>query len=188
MDNSYNEISIPEIKIPDQTQGLFNAPIEDTQLKIGNNRDISWMQYFAMDIQCTSWATADWLFRAVNLIWVNWEQWKIYSQEILVWLGSTTAYVTKTFTVDTPTSSIFKVPPWKVIEVTARLPTATWSIKMDYTGSLSYLIDQWWLNILSTTNTHIVMLNSNATTKDITLKFATAAADRPSFGIFIRIY
>ena len=50
MDNSYNEITIPDIKIPDKSQGLNNAPIEDTQLKIGNNRGISGMQYFAMDI------------------------------------------------------------------------------------------------------------------------------------------
>jgi hypothetical protein len=33
--------------------------------------------------------------------------------------------VTKTYTVDTPINSIFKVPPGKIIEVTARLPTAT---------------------------------------------------------------
>lgn len=34
MDNSYNEISIPSVKVPDQSQGFNNAPIEDTQLKI----------------------------------------------------------------------------------------------------------------------------------------------------------
>jgi hypothetical protein len=41
MDNSYNIITIPEIKTPDQSQGLYNAPIEDTQFNVGNNRDIS---------------------------------------------------------------------------------------------------------------------------------------------------
>ena len=41
---------------------------------------------------------------------------------------------------------------------------------------------------MSSTNTNIVFINSNATTKDITLKFATSASDRPTFGIFIRIY
>jgi hypothetical protein len=59
---------------------------------------------------------------------------------------------------------------------------------MDYTGNMRYLKAEWWLNDLSTTNTHIVMLNSNSTTKDVTLKFATSATDRPTFGVFIRIY
>ena len=186
MDNSYNIITIPEIKTPDQSQGLYNAPIEDTQLNVGNNRDISWMQYFAMTINCTAWATADWTYRVVNLLWLNWVQEKSYAQEILVWLGSTTATFTKTYTVDTPVNSIFKLPPWKVMEVTARLPTSTGLLRMDYTGSLKFLL--WSTTDMSSTNTNIVFINSNATTKDITLKYATSASDRPTFGIFIRIY
>ena len=186
MDNSYNIITIPEIKTPDLSQGLNNAPIEDTQLKVGNNRDISGMQYFAMTINCTAGATADLSYRAVNLLWLNWKQEQSYSQEILVWLGDITATFTKTYNIDTPVNSIFKLPAWKVMEVTVRLPTATWLIKMDYTWSIKFLL--WSTADMSQTNTHIVMINTTTTTKDITLKFATSASDRPTFGIFIRIY
>jgi len=68
MDNSYNIITIPEIKTPDLSQGLNNAPIEDTQINAGNNRNISGMQYFSMAIFSTSGVTGDGTFRIVKLV------------------------------------------------------------------------------------------------------------------------
>lgn len=188
MVNSYNEISIPDIKLPDQSQGINNAPIEDFQLQVWNNREISGMQYFAMTINCTAGATADWMARVVNLLWLNLVQEASYSQEILVWLGSTTATFTKTYTIDTPVNSIFKVPPWKIIDITVRLSTATSSVIMDYTWTMRYLKCESGLNTMTSVNNHIIMMNSNTSIKDVTLKFRTSAADRPTFGIFIRIY
>ena len=73
MDNSYNEISIPDIKLPDQSQGINNAPIEDVQLQVGNNKDISRERYFAMDIYGTSGSTWDGSYRDIILVWFNWE-------------------------------------------------------------------------------------------------------------------
>lgn len=188
MDNSYTEITIPNVKTPDQSQGLNNAPIEDTQLKIGNNRNISEMQYFAMDINCSAGATADWTYRVMNLIWFDWDKAKSYSQEIIVWLGSTTATITKTYTIDTPVNNIIKLPAWKVMEITARFPTSTWIMRVDYTGSLRILKSESAGFDMSSTNTHIVFINSNTTTKDITLKFYTSASDRPTVGFFVRIF
>lgn len=187
MDNSYNEITIPDIKIPDQSQGLNNAPIEDTQLKIGNNRGISGMQYFAMDIFSSSGSTGDGTFRNINLIGFNWDKGKSYTQEIISTLGSTTAAITKTYTVDTPVNNVFKLPAWKIFKISAYFNSATQNLRIADTGTRRY-IRAWATPLdLTSANPELVFINNWTKTSSITLKFATSAADRPIFWFLIEI-
>lgn len=188
MDNSYNEISIPSVKVPDQSQGFNNAPIEDTQLKIWNNRDISWMQFFAMDIFSSSWSTWDGTFRDINLIWFNWDKGKSYTQEIISTLGSTTAAITKSYTIDTPVNNVIKLPAWKVFRISAYFNSATQNLRIADTWTRRYI--RAWATPLDLTNANpeLVFINNWTTTSNITLKFATSASDRPIFGILIEIF
>ena len=187
MDNSYNEISIPDIKLPDQSQGINNAPIEDVQLQVGNNKDISRERYFAMDIFSSAWNTWDGTFRDINLIWFNWDRSISYTQEIISALGNTTAAITKTYTIDTPVNNVFKLPAWKIFKISAYFNSATQNIRIADTGTRRYL--RAWATPLDLTsaNPELVFINSWTTTSNITLKFATSAADRPIFWFLIEI-
>lgn len=187
MDNSYNEITIPDIKIPDQSQGLNNAPIEDTQLQVWNNREISGMQYFAMDIFSSSGSTGDGTFRDINLIGFNWDKWKSYTQEIITALGNTTAAITKTYTIDTPVNNVFKLPAWKIFKISAYFNSATQNLRIADTGTRRY-IRAWATPLdLTSNNPELVFINNWTTTSSINLKFATSAADRPIFWFLIEI-
>ena len=185
MDNSFTEITIPDIKTPDQSQGLYNAPIEDTQLNVGNNREISGMQYFAMDIWSSAWSTGDGMYRDINLIWFNWDREKTYTQEIIVALWNTTAKITKSYTIDTPVNNIIKLPAWKVFRISSHFTNATQNLRVSITGSKRYLRS--WNTDLNSANPELVFINSWTTTSSITLKFATSAADRPIFWFLIEI-
>lgn len=176
---SHNEVSWNDPTF--EKVAWLNEPALDYKLL----KNKGWMQTFALDVNCSAGATADWMYREVS-VGSNWDIWTSYSQTILTWLGSTTALVTKQYDMVDYMWNVFKLPPWKVMEVTARLPTGTGLIRLDYTWSIRFLL--WSTTDMSSTNTHIVFINSNTTTKDITLKFATGASDRPTFGIFIRIY
>lgn len=187
MDNSYNEITIPELKTPDQSQGFNNAPIEDLQVNVKNNRNISQVQYFAMDVWSSAWATWDGTFRVLKLIWFNWDREKQYSQEIITALGSTTAKITKSYNIDTPKSDTISVPSWKVFEIYASFNSATQNLQVvNTTGSKRYLF--WSNTTLTTTNQNISMINSGTDNLNIQLKFATSASDRPIFWFLIKIY
>lgn len=188
MDNSFTEITIPSVSTPDQSQGLNNAPIEDTQLNAGNNREISGMQYFAMDIFSSSWSTWDGTFRDINLIGFNGDKQKSYTQEIITGLGNTTAAITKTYTIDTPVNDIIKLPAWKVFRISAYFNSATQNLRVADTGSRRYL-RAWSTHLdLTSANPELVFINNWTTTSNITLKFATTASDRPIFGFLIEIF
>lgn len=178
-DQAPNQNWIPEFP---QTPGLNTTPI-DYNLLI-NKQDSSSSQYYATYIQCTAGATADWTFREIS-VGANWDVWIVYSQTILIWLWSTTATVTRTSTI-TQTGNVFTLQPGKVMEITARLPTATGILRADFSWSMNLLM--WTSFDLSQTNSHIAILNVNTSSKDITMKFATSAADRPTLWYFIRIY
>lgn len=181
----YNEITIPDIKTPDQSQGFNNEPIEDVQLKVWNNRNISKEQYFAMDIWSSSWSAWDLTFRDINLIWLNWDKEKSYTQEIISTLGNTTAKITKSYTIDTPINNIIKVPVWKVFKISTYFNTSTQLLRVSTTWSKRYL--KWWNTDLSSTVPELVFMNSGSTTINVTLKFATSAAERPIFWFLIEI-
>lgn len=172
------DIVTPIIQVP-----WLNTPPNDYELLF--NKPTSAVQYFATDIQCTSWATADWTYREIS-VGSDWDTWVTYTQTILVGLGSTTAVVTKQVDMIYYVWNIFKLPPWRVIEITARVPTATWVLRVDYAWSMRYML--WSSSDMTTTNNHIILLNTNTTTTDITMKFATSVADRPTVGYLIRIY
>lgn len=186
MDNSYNEITIPEIQTPDQSQGFNNAPIEDVQINVGNNRDISGMQYFAMDIWSSAWSAWDLTFRDIKLIWFNWDKEKSYTQEIITALWNTTAKITKSYTIDAPVSNIIKVPVWKVFKISAYFNTSTQTLRVSTTWSKRYL--KWWNTDLTSTNTDLYFVNSWNSVINVTLKFATTASERPIFWFLIEIF
>lgn len=186
MDNSYNIITIPEIRTPDQSQGFYNAPIEDTQLNVGNNRDISWMKYFAMDVFATSWSTWDGTFRVVKLVWSNWDRGKSYTGEIITALGNTTATITKSYTIDTPKNNIIYLQPWQTLKAQAYFSSATMNLRINRTWSIRYLKS--WNADLTNANPDVTFINSGNTVSEITLRFATSASDRPTFGILIEIF
>lgn len=187
MDNSFTEISIPEIITPDTSQGINNAPIEDVQMKLWNNRNISWVQFFAMDIWSSAGATWDATFRVLNLIGFQWDREKSYSQEIITALWSTTAKITKRFTIDTPVNNIISVPSGKVLEVVARFSSATQNLKINNT-TWSYRFLEWSTNILTSSNPRVIIMNSWDDNLRINLQFATSASDRPIFWVFLKIY
>ena len=175
-----DNITIPEfIPVFEKIGWLNETPIDYRLLK---NKDQQW--YYALSINCTAGATADWTFREIS-VGANWDVWIVYSQTILIWLWSTTATVTRTSTI-TQTGNVFTLQPGKVMEITARLPTATGILRADFSWSMNLLM--WTSFDLSQTNSHIAILNRNTSSKDITMKFATSAADRPTLWYFIRIY
>lgn len=162
------------------------APINDVQIKTGGNRKISNTQIFALDINSSAWATGDVTSRIVNLIWFNWDRAKSYSQEIITSLWSTTATVTKQYTIDTPKNNIIRVPSWKIIEVSARFSSATQTLVINNTTwSFRYV---WGTsNSLTSANPSVAMFNVGTDDLNINLKFSTSASDRPNFGILIKI-
>lgn len=186
MDNWYTEITIPNVKTPDQSQGFNNAPIEDTQVQVGNNREISGMQYFAMDIWSSSWSAWDASFRNINLIGFNWDKVKTYTQEIISALGNTTAKITKSYTINTPISNTIKLPAWKVCKISAYFNSSTQSMRIWITGSKRYL--KWWNTDLSSTVPELTFINSWTTTSNVTFQFQTSVAERPIFGFLIEIF
>ena len=112
MADSFETITIPEIKTSDISYGYNSEVLNWTQINPSGNRNISQVQYFAMDIFSSAWATWDGTFRVLKLIWFNGDLQKAYSQEIITALGSTTAQITKSYNIDTPNndniSSIMK--------------------------------------------------------------------------------
>ena len=186
-DNLSNET----INIPDPVQSSYvrnwqDSVIEDSQLNVGNNRRISNMQYFAMDIFCSSWATGDVTFRDVNLIGFNWDLAKSYTTEILPTRWNSTATLTKSYTIDTPIENVILVPTWKIMEVCTSIASATITVKASITWTFRYL-EGTTANLTSTTP-RVSVINSSNDYLRVKIQFATSASERPSFWIVIKIY
>lgn len=184
---SFTEITIPEIKTPDQSQGFYNEPIKDVQIDVWTNRRISSMQFFALDVWSSSWATWDGTFRKIVFQWNNGDKQKTYTEVILDWLGTTTAKISKSYNIDTPINNVIRVPWWKVLECYARFSSSTQNLEINRTWwSIRYL--KWSSDTLTSTNENVSWLNASEDNVDVVLKFATSASDRPIFGVFIKIY
>lgn len=182
---SSETINIPN---PEQSQYVSDSqsqPLEDLQIRAGNNRNISNIQYYAFAIQSTSGNTGDWTLRNVNLIGYNGDREKSYTTEIIVGMGSTTAVVTKQYTIDTPTNSVIRVPSWKVLEVSTSIASATISLKVNITGTTRFL--RWTTTTLTSTVPEVTIMNSWLSDLLVTLQFSTSAAERPSFWILMKI-
>lgn len=142
--------------------------------------------YFTLFIDSSAGATWDGTYREVNLIWNNWDLWKSYSQEIVVWRGSTTATVTKKYTVSITWNSI-EVPAWSIVEIECRPLTSTQIVQIATTGwSFQYI--SWNSMDFSFTFTKATILNNSTSNATLKLNFGTSWTDRPRFWLFIRIY
>lgn len=187
MDNSFTEITIPDIRTNDNSYGYDNAPIQDQQIETGNNRGISRVQYFAMDIWSSTGSGSDGTFRVLNLIWFNGDREKTYTQEIMTGLWNTTAKITKSYTIDTPLNNIISVPSWKIIEVYAQFNSANQQFQvLNTSGSKRFLFGS--SNTLSSTNQNISMINSGTDNLDIQFKFGATGSERPIFWFLVKIY
>jgi len=185
--DSFQTITIPEIKTADISYWYDSESIKWVQIDPEGNREISQEQYFAMDIFASGWAAWDGTFRDINLIGFNGDKGKSYSQEIISTLWSTTAAITKTYTIDTPVNNMFKLPAWKIFKISAYFNSATQNLRISDTGTRRY-IRAWATPLdLTSANPELVFINNWTTTSSITLKFATSAADRPIFWFLIEI-
>ena len=186
--DSFDTIDIPELKTADISYGYNSEVLNWSQIDPSWNRYISWMQYFAMDIFASSGSTWDGTFRDINLIGFNWDKWKSYTQEIIVALGSTTAAITKSYTINTLINNVIKLPAWKVFKISAYFNSSTQNLRIADTGSRRYIRAGTTPLDLTSANPELIFINNWTTTSSITLKFATSASDRPIFGFLMEIF
>jgi len=177
--SAHNEVSFDE-PIFEKVQWLNEAPLDYKLLRNKPNL------YFTLFINSSAGATWDGTYRELNLIWNNWDLWKSYSQEIVVAMGSTTATLTKKYTVNVIWNSIV-IPSWAVIEIECQPITSTQIIRLVTTGwSFKYLLGT--TTDLTSTFNKVTLLNESTSDATMKLNFGTSWTDRPRFWIFIRIY
>lgn len=186
MADSFETIVIPEPKTADISYGYDSEVIKGVQIDPTGNNKINKMQYYALDIWWTGWAAWDATYRIINLIGLNGDRDKTYSEEIIQWLWSTTARITKTYTIDTPVNGVIKVPPWAIFRINARFSTATQTLRMTISGSYRFLNGN--SNDLTDANPTATLINASNTSLTIYFRFQTTAAERPVFWFFVEIF
>lgn len=178
-------ITIPEPQTADISYGYDSEVIKWVQIDAKSNRQISGMQYYALDIWSSAWAAWDAVYRRINLIGNNWDKEKTYSEEIIQTLGSTTAKITKTYTIDTPVNGVIKVPPWAIFRINSRFSTATQTLRMTITWSYRFLYGS--SNDLYSWNPTVTLINSSNISLEIYFRFQTSVAERPVFWFLVEI-
>lgn len=178
---SSDNIKIDEfIPVFEKIGWLNETPIDYKLLKNKPNL------YLTLFIDSSAGATWDGTYRELNLIWNNWDLWKSYSQEIVVWRWSTTATVTKINTIEISWNDIL-IPAQSVIQIDCQPITSTQTIRLITTWwSFKYL--KWSSLDLTATFNSIILLNESTSNATMKLNFGTSWTDRPRFWIFIRIY
>jgi len=183
---SYSNTQLPEF-VPDFKQvSWLNQSSEDYNL-LKNKPTSSWGKYFVMDIWSSSWSTWDGTFRDLNLIGANWDREKTYSQEIIVWLWSTTAKITRSENI-TPSSNTFTLSPWQVFSISSYFNSTTQTVRISRTwGSVRY-IRAWATPLdINSANPELIFMNSGTSDCIVKLTFATSASDRPLFWFIVNI-
>lgn len=184
-DNNPHDI-IPEYNPSFDKVPSFNEQSIDYK-RLKNIPPTTWNSFFCMDIWSSSWATGDWTFRDVNLIWSNWDRETSYSQEIIVALWSTTAKITRSSNIE-PTWNIFTLTPWQVFSITSYFNSATQTVRISRTGSsIRYIRAGTTPLDLNSANPELVFINSWTSNASVKLTFYTSASDRPIFGFMIQI-
>lgn len=146
-----------------------------------------WSKYYAMDIFSSAWSTWDGTFRDINMIWTNWDREVTYSQEIIVWLWSTTAKITRSENI-TPSSNIFTLSPWQIFSISSYFNSTTQTVRISRTGSSIRYLRAWTTPLdINSANPELIFMNSWTTDSSIKLTFATSASDRPIFWFIINI-
>jgi hypothetical protein len=138
-----------------------------------------------MDIWSSAGATGDGTYRDVNLIGNNWDMETTYSQEIVVWRGSTTAKITKKYNCTVSGNNI-TIPWGATVVIRCSFTNATQFARIVKTSwSLRYI--KWSSLDISNTNNDIIFINSSTSESTIKIQFGTTASDRPIFGFSIEI-
>lgn len=182
---SSETINIPNPPDSEYARQWQSAPLEDVQIRVENNRNISQNQYFAYYLNSTAWAVWDGTIRDLNLIGFNHDRTKSYSQVLIVAKASITAEVTKEYTIDTPVNNIITIPSWKAVRISVSPSSATQTITVNVTWTYKHLKGST-LTLTSATNEAIIM----ATTGNkllLKLQYSTSAWERPIFWILIEI-
>lgn len=179
-------IDIPNPKESDYSSRWQDQPIEDLQISVWKNKEISNEKYFVMDIWSSAWAAWTWTATKINLIWNNWDLEKTYSQEIIQWAWSTTAKITKKYTIDTPINNSVYLYPWKVFELNSYMNYSTQTLTLSFTWTYRYL--RWSSLLITSTNPSVTFINSGTTVIKIDFKYSTSAWDRPIFWFYFKIF
>lgn len=176
----------PSLNLPDTSYGFSNEPLSDSQVKIGNNRDIYRSQFFALDVFWTAW-TADSMFRDIlpMYMWENKKGGKAMVAPIISWLSDITYAATLNYSTDYFGSYVILVPPTGVLEVHARFKNSTELLRINYTASMRYL--KWTTADMSNTNSHIILINNWTTHNKINIQYGTSASDVPRFWVFMKV-
>lgn len=176
----------PSLDLPDTSYGFSNEQLNDSQIKIWNNRDIYRSQFFALDIFWSSW-TGDGTYRDIvyQYMWENKKWGKAMVAPILSWLGNITYSATLNYSTDYFGSYVILVPPTGILEINARFVNSTENIRISYTWSMRYL--KWTTTDMTNTNNHIILINTGTIHNKITIKYATSASDVPRFWVFMKV-
>lgn len=195
----YTVVTIPEPQTADISYGYNSEPLKWVQIDPSNNRNISWMQYFAFDVQATSGTVATGLYRDIIFTGKNWDLWKLYTQLFYGWLwagNEITWTFTKRYTTDTfyelnesvnQAGWIIRIPSWKIAEIQTAFNSSTQRLRLNVlAGSYRFLF---WSSLdFSSTNTNTTIINKWTTDLQLRMQFATTASDRPIFWILIKIF
>ncbi len=161
------------------------AGLEDTQLKVGNNRDISNSQMFAMYIDSSAGGVWDWTPRDLNLVWFQNNRTRTFTWTLIVWKADITANITKRYTINTPTRSTISIKSGRVARFSVSPTTATQTITVVVTWTYKFV--RWSSLSLTSTNNEIAILNTTWWSITFKLQYSTSAWERPTFGILIEI-
>ena len=212
MDNSYNIITIPEIKTPDISQGLNNAPIEWTQIYPWSNRNITDYKYWSFKINSTSWPV-NYLTTGNYYTFIytgqNWDRNKSFTELIFsgFWDVADKFWwsITKNYTSDTPlennTSTVasqfptrIRIKRGKIVRVSCRFETTTQSVSLSPI-QWQYSLLYWSSDILSSTNDSVMFTSVSNNEVLLNLVWASSTnngwwlvTERPRFAITIEIF
>lgn len=202
MEDSFETIKIPDIKTADISYGYDSQPLVWPQIDPSNNRNISWMQYFALRVNQVSWPTGTVTPTALIFTGKNWDIQKNYTNTLFwKWLGAgneVTVNITKKYTMDTAYENnalgvwsqvdwVFRIKAWQIAEISTWFNTSTMTLNLQNI-LWNYAILSGTSLWFTTTNNQATVINSWTTDLVFRMLFSTTASDRPTFSILMKIF
>lgn len=202
MEDSFETIKIPDLKTADISYGYDSQPLVWPQIDPSNNRNISWMQYFALRINQTVWPTGTGTPTALIFTGKNGDIGKIYTNTLFwKWLGAgneVTVNITKKYTMDTYYENnalgvwsqvdwVFRIKAGQIAEISTWFNTATMTLNLTNIA-WNYIIISGTSISFDNTNQKAIVMNSWTTDLVFRMLFSTTASDRPTFSIFVRVF
>lgn len=182
--SSHNILGYQE-PIMQEIAGINEAPLDYKVLK---NKSSSGVNYAVLDFWATAWATWDGTYREVNIWGVDGDMQTAYTAfTLLTWLGTMDYKLTRKSVGVTISGNNITVPAWKVCRISCYPTWATHYVRITVTGgSLRYLengsLDFTWVSASTS------FINASASDATFVIKYATTAANRPIFWLFIEIF